>query len=54
MERIEDRGRGDESEEDVEGEWEVGRVEDRVERQESREDLEGGMAIPSNFTLCLN
>lgn len=54
IERAEDSGRGDENEEEREGEWGEERVEDRVERQDSCEDLEGGMSIPSNFTLCLN
>lgn len=54
MERLDDRGRGDEGEEGVQGEWDAGRADDRVERQDCWEDLDGGMSIPSNFTLCLN
>lgn len=54
IERLDDRGRGDEEDEVVQEEWDVGRAEDMVERQDCCEDLDGGISMPSNFTLCLN
>lgn len=53
-ERLDDRGRGEEREEDVQGEVDVGRGEDKVERHDCWGELDGGMSIPSNFTVCLN
>lgn len=54
IERLEDRGRGDEEDKLLQEDGDVGRAEDMVERKDCCEDLDGGMSMPSNFTLCLN